>query len=117
LLAGCARGAPDLPAAEPAATAPDAAARSCAELDQALAGTAQRIDSLEAPILANRQNNQISGYLGAFLLVPLIGLQSNESEKEALDAAQRERDQIIAQRAAHGCPPPRTNATGRVIGP
>lgn len=86
---------------------------SCVDIDRRLDQLSTRMDSAEGAIQANRRSNQTLGYLGGLFLVPLIGLESNAAEKASLDAAQRERDLVIAERASNACPDRELDSAGR----
>ena len=113
VLTACASGAPPLPPDTSAAGQSDRLtldqfasadrALSCSQIES----EEKRIDlsmrAANAKIEGNRTQNQVAGYLGAMLIVPLVATDNNNEEKEKIRALYTRRDVLITLAAVKKC--------------
>jgi hypothetical protein len=108
-LAGCARPAPDLPAAQdwavpPAQDSPDRLAR-CTALAQEIVATRHEMTTIEDVLAGKRQEDQVTGYLFDVLFPPaLLVMDQHSAQKKALDERQAKVDADLAEEHRLRCP-------------
>jgi len=108
-LAGCARAAPDLPAAF--ASAPPSQMESAARLERCtalkteIANLRGEIKVAEEVIAGRRHEDQVQGYFAAILFPPaMLLIDQQKAQKHALDDRQKEIDSKLAEQHALQCP-------------
>jgi hypothetical protein len=114
LLWGCASSAPALPPDTTGTTsqhhvtaadfAPADMALSCADVTAERASVKNKIDTANANIIANRQKNQIAGYIGG-VVSPLayLATEGNYADKDAVKAAYARQDVLDKLAVLKGC--------------
>lgn len=113
LLAGCAAPAPPLPVDTTSvnrtqsitlsAFATDDAALSCEEIATERQDIDKQMRAANARIEGNRTQNQVAGYLGALLVVPLVATESNQAERGQIAKLYARQDILIKLAAAKDC--------------
>ena len=102
LLASCAASAPPLPADTTASnkqhslSASDFSAADmaldCNAIQTEQLANASKIDTDNEAIKSNRRQNEVAGYLGGILIVPLVATESNSAEKDEIASLQHRQD-------------------------
>ena len=63
-----------------------------------------KIEQDKKAIESNRRQNQVAGYLGTLLVVPLIATESNDAEKNDITTLQQRQDVLNKLAAVKQCP-------------
>jgi hypothetical protein len=86
--------------------APQDAQMSCDQIGDEWAASARERQTAEQNIAANRQNNQVAGYIGAVIFPPAyIATEGNYADKDRIVALQARRDVLIELARTKSCPP------------
>lgn len=113
-LAACATSAPSLPP-DRASGSPGAAATidsfsdhdramTCDDVAKEWSDTNAALAANNSAIESNRTQNQVAGYFGAMLIMPLAATDNNDPEKAKIAATYQRRDTLIRLAAAKHCP-------------
>jgi hypothetical protein len=102
LLVSCATSAPSLPDDTTSSNKQRAlslsdfpandSAMDCKAIQAEQTDNAAKIDQDNKAIESNRRQNEVAGYLGALVLLPLIATESNTEEKDDIAARQQRQD-------------------------
>ena len=103
LLGGCTSPAPPLPPdttgstsvhpVSPADFAPADLALTCPQIADERASLKSKIDTANGNIAANRQNNEVAGYIGSLIFLPAyLATEGNYADKDAVKAAYARQD-------------------------
>lgn len=113
MLVGCAGSAPPLPVdttsvnrSKSVSLADFSAADaqlSCEQIDQERQDIAATMKEANGRIEDNRTQNQVAGYLGAHLLLPLVATEGNQAEKDQIAQLYVRQDILIKLAATKGC--------------
>lgn len=112
-LGGCAASAPSLPPDTTSvnrtqsitldAFSPEDAALPCEQIAAQRQDIDRQMRGANGKIEENRTQNQVAGYLGAQLLLPLVATESNQAEKDQIKALYVRQDTLIKLAAVKGC--------------
>lgn len=113
VLAGCATSAPPLPPDTTSVNrtqsltldsfAKEDAALSCEQIGAERQQIDQSLRDANGRIEGNRTQNQVAGYFGALILVPLVATDNNDAEKAEITRIYGRRDMLIKLGGVKGC--------------
>lgn len=113
LVAGCAAPAPPLPTDTTSvnrtqsitlnAFSTDDAALSCDEIATERRVIDKQMRATNGQIEGNRTQNQVAGYFGALLVVPLIATEGNQAERDQITKLYARQDILIKLAAVKSC--------------
>jgi hypothetical protein len=113
MVAGCAASAPSLPADTTSVNrvqsvsldtfSKEDAAMSCDQIAAERRDIDRQKQEANGRIEDNRTQNQVAGYFGAQLLLPLLATEGNQAEKDAITRLYGRRDTLIKLSAVKGC--------------
>ena len=77
--------------------------KNCADIKMEQMSNADKMASDNKAIAANRKQNEVAGYLGGMILVPLIATENNSAEKDDIAMLQRRQDVLLKLSAFRQC--------------
>lgn len=83
---------------------PDDLGKSCEAIGAEQKANMAKIDGDNKAIQGNRRQNEVAGYLGALLVVPLVATESNAAEKDDIAALQARQDTLLQLQSFKKCP-------------
>lgn len=110
-LSACATNAPQLPPERTEARALGTfsatdAQMTCDQIAEEWNSTSRERETANQNIAANRQQNQVAGYIGAALFPPAyLGTEGNYADKDRLAALQTRRDTLVDLARTKNCKP------------
>lgn len=105
VIVGCSTPAPSLPSdttstnRQSSLTASDFSVSdlglSCTSIKNEYQRNKAKIETNNTLINANRQQNQVAGYFGALLLVPLVATEANATQKNEITLLHQRKDVLV----------------------